>query len=155
MPSRAAAGGMHRKAEEEPIAELWATTTTPRGARPGDAQQAGDPRGMPWHRLTAACGPRHPGCMIEAKVAPSATYQSAERVLALLKSFDDTRTELGVAEIARTLGVHKSTASRLAAALERAGFLARAGKRYRLGVEVIRLGSVALRSFDLVATMQP
>ena len=37
-------------------------------------------------------------------------------MLALLKSFDDTRSELGVAEIARTLGVHKSTASRLAAA---------------------------------------
>jgi DNA-binding IclR family transcriptional regulator len=88
-------------------------------------------------------------------VAPNATYQSAERVLALLKSFDDTHAELGVAEIARTLGVHKSTASRLAAALERTGFLARAGQRYRLGVEIIRLGSLALRSFDLVATMQP
>jgi IclR family acetate operon transcriptional repressor len=63
--------------------------------------------------------------------------------------------EQGVTEIARALGVHKSTASRLAAALERTGFLARSGKRYRLGVEVIRLGSLALRSFDLVATMQP
>lgn len=93
--------------------------------------------------------------MIAGQVAPNATYQSAERVLAVLKSFDDTRAEQGVADIARTLGVHKSTASRLAAALERAGFLARAGKRYRLGVEVIRLGSLALRSFDLVATMQP
>jgi hypothetical protein len=40
MPSRAAAGGMDRKAEEELIAELWATTTTPRAARPADAQQA-------------------------------------------------------------------------------------------------------------------
>ena len=39
--------------------------------------------------------------MSEAQVAPNATYQSAERVLALLKSFDDTRTELGVAEIGR------------------------------------------------------
>ena len=93
--------------------------------------------------------------MPEPEVAPNATYQSAERVLALLKAFDDTQVELGVAEIARALGVHKSTASRLAAALERAGFLARAGKRYRLGVEIIRLGSIALRSFDLVATMQP
>ena len=93
--------------------------------------------------------------MIESEVASNATYQSAERVLALLKTFDDTRVELGVADIARALGVHKSTASRLAAALERAGFLARAGRRYRLGVEVIRLGTVALRSFDLVATMQP
>jgi len=41
MPSRAAAGGMDRKAEEELIAELWATTTTLRAARPVDAQQAG------------------------------------------------------------------------------------------------------------------
>src|SRR6266700_4351129 len=65
--------------------------------------------------------PRHSGCMIEAQVAPNATYQSAERMLALLKSFDDTRVEQGVAEIARALGVHKSTASRLAAALERTG----------------------------------
>jgi IclR family transcriptional regulator, acetate operon repressor len=93
--------------------------------------------------------------MTEREVAASATYQSADRVLQLLKSFDDTRVELGVAEIARALDVHKSTASRLAAALERAGFLARAGRRYRLGVEIIRLGAIALRSFDLVAMMQP
>ncbi len=93
--------------------------------------------------------------MIENEVARNATYQSAERVLALLKTFDDSRMELGVADIARALSVHKSTASRLAAALERSGFLTRMGKRYRLGVEIIRLGSLALRSFDLVATMQP
>jgi DNA-binding IclR family transcriptional regulator len=93
--------------------------------------------------------------MGEREVAQIATYQSAERVLALLKSFDDSRMELGVAELARALGVHKSTASRLAAALERAGFLTRSGRRYRLGVEIIRLGALALRSFDLVATMQP
>jgi DNA-binding MarR family transcriptional regulator len=83
--------------------------------------------------------------MGDLKVAANATYQSAERVLALLAAFDDTRVELGVAEIARALGVHKSTASRLAAALERAGFLTRAGRRYRLGVEVIRLSGPAYR----------
>jgi DNA-binding IclR family transcriptional regulator len=93
--------------------------------------------------------------MSQNEVARSATYRSAERVLTLLKSFDDSREELGVADIARALSVHKSTASRLAAALERTGFLTRVGKRYRLGVEVIRLGALALRSFDLVATMQP
>jgi hypothetical protein len=37
---------MDRKAEEEPIVELLATTTTQRGARPADAQQAGDLRDM-------------------------------------------------------------------------------------------------------------
>jgi DNA-binding IclR family transcriptional regulator len=93
--------------------------------------------------------------MPESDVAPGATYQSAERVLALLGSFEDGRAELGVTEIARSLGVHKSTASRLAATLERTGFLARSGKRYRLGVEVIRLGALALRSTDIVTAMQP
>lgn len=88
-------------------------------------------------------------------VASRATYQAAERVLALLAAFDDGHEELGVTELARALGVHKSTASRLAAVLERTGFLARSGKRYRLGTEIIRLGSLALRNFDLIATMQP
>jgi IclR family transcriptional regulator, acetate operon repressor len=88
-------------------------------------------------------------------VATSATYQSAERVLALLASFEDGRPELSVTDIAASLGVHKSTASRLAATLERAGFLARSGRRYRLGVQVIRLGTLALRSADIVAAMQP
>jgi DNA-binding IclR family transcriptional regulator len=97
----------------------------------------------------------HCGCVRESLVAGGATYQSAERVLTLLASFEDSRPELSVTEIAEALGVHKSTASRVAATLERTGFLARSGRRYRLGVEIIRLGTVALRSADIVATMQP
>jgi DNA-binding IclR family transcriptional regulator len=76
-------------------------------------------------------------------------------VLALLTSFDDSRVELGVTEMAASLGVHKSTASRLAGVLERAGLLTRSGRRFRLGLEVIRLGTLALRSLDFVASMQP
>jgi DNA-binding IclR family transcriptional regulator len=91
----------------------------------------------------------------ETAVAAGATYQSAERVLALLTLFDESHTELGVTEMATAIGVHKSTASRLAAALERAGLLARSGRRYRLGLQVIRLGMLALRNFDLVAATQP
>ncbi|MDR0343215.1 MAG: IclR family transcriptional regulator [Nocardiopsaceae bacterium] len=93
--------------------------------------------------------------MAEDPVAPGATYQAAERVLALLASFEDGRAELGVTEMSRLLGVHKSTASRLAAVLERTGFLTRSGRRFRLGVEVIRLGSLALSSLDLVTRLQP
>jgi IclR family acetate operon transcriptional repressor len=76
-------------------------------------------------------------------------------VLALLTSFDESHVELGVTEMATSLGVHKSTASRLAAALQRAGLLTRSGRRFRLGPEVIRLGTLALRNLDLVAIMQP
>ena len=76
-------------------------------------------------------------------------------MLALLTSFDDSRVELGVTEMAASLGVHKSTASRLAGVLERAGLLTRSGRRFRLGLEVIRLGTLALRSLDFLAAMQP
>lgn len=93
--------------------------------------------------------------MPENVVASGATYQSAERVLALLTSFDDSRTEQGVTELAQVIGVHKSTASRLAAVLERAGLLSRHGRRYRLGLQAIRLGTLALRSLDFVETMRP
>lgn len=82
-------------------------------------------------------------------------YQSLERALALLSAFDDDRTELGVSEIARSLGVHRSTASRMAATLERARYLSRSGDRYRLGAEMVRLGGVAARGFDVVAAVQP
>jgi DNA-binding IclR family transcriptional regulator len=51
----------------------------------------------------------------EDAVAAGATYQSAERAIALLTSFTDSRVELGVTEMADSIGVHKSTASRLAA----------------------------------------
>ena len=57
--------------------------------------------------------------------------------------------------MAAALGVHKSTASRLAGVLERAGLLTRSGRRFRLGLEVIRLGTLAMRSTDFVAWMQP
>ena len=76
-------------------------------------------------------------------------------MLTLLTSFDDSRVELGVTEMAASLGVHKSTASRLAGVLERAGLLTRSGRRFRLGLEVVRLGTLAMRSLDFVAAMQP
>jgi IclR family acetate operon transcriptional repressor len=91
----------------------------------------------------------------ENPVAGGATYQSAERILALLTSFDDARPEQGVTELAKLIGVHKSTASRLAVVLERAGLLSRHGRRYRLGLETIRLGTLALRSLDFVDGLRP
>ena len=65
--------------------------------------------------LTTALAAIILSCVSENVVAAGATFQSAERVLALLTSFDDSRPEQGVTELARTIGVHKSTASRLAA----------------------------------------
>ena len=64
----------------------------------------------------------------------------------------DSQPVVGVSEMARKIGVHRSSASRLAATLHAMGFLSRAGEagQYRLGPELIRLGRLADRGVDLV-----
>lgn len=69
--------------------------------------------------------------------------QSADRALRILASFDDERDSLGVTEIAQELGIHKSTVSRLMAALERRGFVRREGDRFVPGLELARLARMA------------
>jgi DNA-binding IclR family transcriptional regulator len=65
--------------------------------------------------------------------------------------------ELGVTELGRRLGVHKATASRLAATLAERGFLERdpTTDRYRLGFGLIRLAGAAMAGLDLVRTARP
>lgn len=87
--------------------------------------------------------------------SPRSPHQSVERALSLLSAFDDSMSELGVADLARAVGLHRSTVSRLAATLERAGYLRRTKEGYRLGVEMMRLGSLALSTFDLVTSVLP
>jgi DNA-binding IclR family transcriptional regulator len=84
--------------------------------------------------------------------------QTVDRALQLLQEFATPRQELGVTELAAALGVHKSTASRLAATLAARGFLERApgSESFRLGPELGRLGSLATRSGDdLVELARP
>ena len=45
--------------------------------------------------------------------------QAVERAITILELFDEHRTVVGVGDAARALGVHRSTASRLMATLER------------------------------------
>lgn len=77
--------------------------------------------------------------------------QTADRVLQVLAAFDSTAREFSVSRIADTLGVHKSTASRLATALVKRGFLERSKRSLRLGPEVNRIGLLALGNRDLTA----
>ena len=69
--------------------------------------------------------------------------QSADRALRILSSFDGGRVSLGVTEVAQELGIHKSTVSRLMAALEQRGFVRRAGDRFVPGLELARLARAA------------
>jgi DNA-binding IclR family transcriptional regulator len=74
----------------------------------------------------------------------SNALQTADRVLRILGAFGGNAREMSIGRIAGTLGVHKSTASRLAATLVRRGFLLRDRRMLRLGPEVNRLGLLAL-----------
>lgn len=70
--------------------------------------------------------------------------------MALLKAFSDTRQSWRLADLAASTRLHKATAHRLLAALEREGMVMRdAADHYRLGPEAIALGARAARATDL------
>jgi DNA-binding IclR family transcriptional regulator len=77
--------------------------------------------------------------------------QSVDRAVAILEILARDE-EAGVTEVARELGVHKSTASRLLAALNRRELVSQdtARGRFRLGVGLVRLAGAASRKLDLV-----
>ncbi len=83
--------------------------------------------------------------------------RSVDRAAALLLALGECSGEAGVTELARRLGLHKSTASRLLATLEKRGLVEQdeeSGK-YRLGLIVIRLAERAEQTLDLRAIAMP
>src|SRR5258708_4451214 len=78
------------------------------------------------------------------------TVQSVVRAVTVLEILARTG-EAGVTEIAAELGVHKSTAFRLVAALEQSELVAQdtARGRYRLGVGILRLAGATGARPDL------
>ncbi|WNG85525.1 IclR family transcriptional regulator [Mycobacterium sp. ITM-2016-00317] len=80
-----------------------------------------------------------------------AAVQSVDRALTVLEIVAGLGAA-GVTEIAAELGVHKSTASRLIAALEARGYVEQVSERgkYRLGFAIPRLAHVAGGQIDLV-----
>jgi len=71
--------------------------------------------------------------------------------LAILDMFERDHPVVSLAEIARKLGVHRSSASRLAATLAAAGYLESTGEqgRYRLAGKVSALGELATAGTEL------
>jgi DNA-binding IclR family transcriptional regulator len=83
--------------------------------------------------------------------------RSVDRAAALLLALGDSHGEAGVTELARRLGLHKSTASRLLATLQRRGLVEQDDEtgKYRLGLVVIRLAEKAERTLDLRGIAMP
>ncbi|HEV8544826.1 MAG TPA: IclR family transcriptional regulator [Candidatus Limnocylindrales bacterium] len=83
--------------------------------------------------------------------------RSVDRAAALLLALGECQGEAGVTELARRLGLHKSTASRLLATLQKRGLVEQdeeSGK-YRLGLVIIRLAERAERTLDLRGISMP
>ena len=83
--------------------------------------------------------------------------RSVDRAAALLLALGESAGEAGVTELARRLGLHKSTASRLLATLQRRGLVEQDDEtgKYRLGLVVIRLAERAERTLDLRGIAMP
>lgn len=89
--------------------------------------------------------------MARTAAAPYPGTQAVRRAFAVLKAFDSEHPQWSVSELSRHIGLHKTTTFRLLGALVHEGMLEREEHTgtYRLGPELIALGSQALRSTDL------
>src|SRR4029079_2805940 len=81
----------------------------------------------------------------------SGQSQSLERGLAILSAFKPATPELGISELARVLGLTRSTSHRYVATLARLGYLQQnpQSRKYRLGPRVLDLGFSAINSMEL------
>lgn len=92
-----------------------------------------------------------PVASTEPAPADQATVHSVRHALRLLCAFDTAESELGVSELARRLGLSKSTVHRLLATLRDEGFVEQnpATARYGLGLRLLELGTQAANRLQL------
>jgi DNA-binding IclR family transcriptional regulator len=85
------------------------------------------------------------------------SVRSVDRAASLLLALGESQGEAGVTELARRLGLHKSTASRLLATLEHHRLVEQDSVtgRYRLGLVLLRLAEHAERTLDLRSLALP
>jgi DNA-binding IclR family transcriptional regulator len=91
-----------------------------------------------------------------APPALASPVQSVDRAVSILEILARSG-EAGVTEISKELGVHKSTAFRLVAALERRDLVEQINGRgkYRLGTGILRLAGATTSRLDLVQESRP
>ncbi|TDC95475.1 IclR family transcriptional regulator [Saccharopolyspora aridisoli] len=87
---------------------------------------------------------------------PRTATQAVERALSLLVLLGQ-RGPSGVTELARELGVHKSTASRLMTTMEKFRFVEQVGSRgkFQLGFGIVRLAGTTAAQLDIAREGKP
>jgi DNA-binding IclR family transcriptional regulator len=82
--------------------------------------------------------------------------QALDRAFAVLDLLGESDTPLGLAQVASSLQLHKSTAHRFLMVLERHRMVERtAGGKFRLGLRLFDLGNRAIDQYDLRDRAQP
>lgn len=91
-----------------------------------------------------------------SRASGAGPVQSVDRAVAILEILARDG-EAGVTEVARELDVHKSTASRLLAALDRRELVTqdKARGKFRLGMGIVRLAGAASQKLDVVQEGRP
>lgn len=89
--------------------------------------------------------------------SPSNRNASLAKAHRLLLAFSDDSPELGVMDLARRVGLNKSTVSRFVATLTEVGLLERVEgtKKIRLGLRVFELGTLAVEQHPLARRGAP
>lgn len=88
--------------------------------------------------------------------APGQKVEAVERALTILDAFGDGAHSLTLGELANRTGLYRSTILRLAASLDRFGYLHRGSEgRFRLGPTLWRLGVHYQNAFDLADHVRP
>ncbi len=83
--------------------------------------------------------------------APTSSVQSVQKAISILKAFSIQEPELGVNELSRRVGLHKSTVSRLLCTLEQAALVERnpVTEKFSLGVGLIPLAGLVISHADV------
>ena len=90
--------------------------------------------------------------------APQGTYkvQALDRAFAVLDLLGESEAALGLAQVAASLQLHKSTAHRFLMVLERHRMVERtANGKFRLGLRLFDFGNRAIEQYDLRDRAQP
>jgi len=90
--------------------------------------------------------------------APQGTYkvQALDRAFAVLDLLGESETPLGLAQVASSLQLHKSTAHRFLMVLERHRMVERTTSgKFRLGLRLFDFGNRAIEQYDLRDRAQP
>src|SRR6266702_4592532 len=90
--------------------------------------------------------------------APQGTYkvQALDRAFAVLDLLGESEVPLGLAQVASSLQLHKSTAHRFLMVLERHRMVERTTNgKFRLGLRLFDFGNRAIEQYDLRERAQP